>query len=418
MYANMPDSIGAHLKEINSRPLMRRGEEIRATKRVETLRQRFRRVLLANDYVLRILVRHLKSICEQGSRVDQVMEATKYRPKSAQRVREELARDLDTIHRILRRNHKDATKSFGASKSEAVPPFVRRRMKKRRLQATSLIEGLFLRPNQFPPLLDKLDHLARRMETLTIARNEAEANVCHSDARIVEIRGELEKLTSLAGEPVEQVRRRSMVATRLRERYLDARREIASRNLRLVVAIAKRYRNRGVSFLDLIQEGNTGLMRAVDKFDTSLGLKFATYATWWVRQAITRAVAEQSRTVRVPIQSLQNSGKVQRILHSADQLGEPHVSISETASLAGLHQPPILRPRTSLKHDLTRVAKLCQCTPYCRATPSNPRNDLTSAKSSGPPSPIHNPTREGAQVDQNKQIDAIRKLKAPDEGTA
>ena len=76
---------------------------------------------------------------------------------------------------------------------------------------------------------------------------------------------------------------------------------MAAGNLRLVISIAKRYRNRGLSFLDLIQEGNSGLMRAVDKFEHARGFKFSTYATWWIRQAITRAIADQSRTIRVPV---------------------------------------------------------------------------------------------------------------------
>ena len=83
--------------------------------------------------------------------------------------------------------------------------------------------------------------------------------------------------------------------------YQSAKRASRKGNLRLVVSIVKKYRNRGVSFLDLIQEGNAGLMRAVEKFEYRRGFKFSTYATWWIRQAVTRAVADQSRTIRVPV---------------------------------------------------------------------------------------------------------------------
>ena len=95
----------------------------------------------------------------------------------------------------------------------------------------------------------------------------------------------------------------------------EAKQELAEANLRLVVSIAKRYVGRGMSFLDLIQEGNMGLMKAVDKFDYRLGFKFSTYATWWIRQAITRAIADQARTIRIPVHMVETINKLPRILY-------------------------------------------------------------------------------------------------------
>jgi RNA polymerase primary sigma factor len=155
-------------------------------------------------------------------------------------------------------------------------------------------------------------------------------------ARAGELRKELCYLMRTAQESPATLRRRLARIDRLAREYEAAQRDLSAGNLRLVVSIAKRYRNRGLSFLDLIQEGNTGLMRAVDKFESARGYKFSTYATWWIRQAITRAIADHSRTIRVPVHMIESMGRVRNATQSLIQENGCEPTLEETAEVAGL----------------------------------------------------------------------------------
>ncbi len=118
--------------------------------------------------------------------------------------------------------------------------------------------------------------------------------------------------------------------------YEQVKRQLSSGNLRLVVCIAKKYRNRGLSFLDLIQEGNTGLMRAVDKYEYRRGFKFSTYATWWIRQAITRAIADQARTIRIPVHMIDVLSKLRNVAKELQQEMGREPTTEEIAKASGI----------------------------------------------------------------------------------
>ena len=209
-----------------------------------------------------------------------------------------------------------------------------RRLVRRRNKAVRLVEELGLRTQRLQPLLDKLREIsAADGRALAGSLAELRAHAARPPSRVAEIRTRASLPDAdHAGEPRHAAPPHRPHRRSSSEEYDAAKRGLSAGNLRLVVSIAKRYRNRGLSFLDLIQEGNTGLMRAVDKFEHARGYKFSTYATWWIRQAITRAIADQSRTIRVPVHMIDTMSKV-RTRH-------PRAGPGATAASRPWRRPP------------------------------------------------------------------------------
>ncbi len=154
-------------------------------------------------------------------------------------------------------------------------------------------------------------------------------------------------------EDYESLCNRLEAINRRAEKYEDAKKELSSSNLRLVVSIAKKYRNRGLSFLDLIQEGNTGLMKAVEKYEYRRGYKFSTYATWWIRQAITRAIADQARTIRIPVHMIEMMSKIRNVERDLFQEKGREPTVQEIARAAGIEAKEVQRILKAANHPIS-----------------------------------------------------------------
>jgi len=329
------DPVRIYLMQMGEIPLLSRKEEIAAASRIERGRKLFRHSMLATDYVLHAAITLLEKIRDRKLRLDRTIEVSVINVREKQRLLKLLTPNLHTLKHLVQRNRKD----FAVAIDRRIPLRRRRaawrRLVVRRSRAVRLIEELRLRTQRLQPILEKVKQISRRMAEITqqLAELRGLAGV---EERRAELRKELCFLMRATLESPATLRRRLVRTAALLKEYEAAKRGLSAGNLRLVVSIAKRYRNRGLSFLDLIQEGNTGLMRAVDKFEYKRGYKFSTYATWWIRQAITRAIADQSRTIRVPVHMIETMSKVRHVTRELLQRNGVEPSVEETADAAGL----------------------------------------------------------------------------------
>jgi RNA polymerase primary sigma factor len=335
------DPVRMYLTQMGTIPLLTREEEIRLAKKIETTRMIFRRRCLESDHVVSQAVDTLRMVHSGELPFDRTMRISTAESNAKDKIAKRIPCNLGTIQKLLELNRRDweqmeAAKKEGESGEERYAEF-KARIGSRRRRMAALTEELCLRTGRIIPLMRKLRSIGKKMSDLTTDLRRAEKFPKKFDPEDVEVmREELAGLRALILEEPDELQKRIKDLGVVFWEYEQAKRDLSGGNLRLVVSIAKKYRNRGLSFLDIIQEGNTGLMRAVDKYEYKRGYKFSTYATWWIRQAITRAIADHARTIRIPVHMIETMSKLRNIQKLILQDTGVEPTIDELAEKAGM----------------------------------------------------------------------------------
>jgi RNA polymerase primary sigma factor len=284
------DPFGLYLKQMGSIPLLSRPQELELARRLERQKRRYRRAALLNPEVLGRVAETFERIGRGELMLERSIDEVPSLGLTAKRIRTKLSRYLRQLQGLLSESRADFR--FLLRARSTAERLRRRRLHQLRLrQAVKIAESL-------SPRTELLDAWTNEVEQRAAQIKEPRDSA--TDTEAVQRRKQLTAITIQLQTGAADLANLVRILHRRRAAYQKIRQQLAEANLRLVISIAKHYRDQGLAFADLIQEGNSGLMRAVDKFDYRLGWKFGTYATWWIRQGITRALADHSRTVRVP----------------------------------------------------------------------------------------------------------------------
>ncbi|MCP4786934.1 MAG: sigma-70 family RNA polymerase sigma factor [Fuerstiella sp.] len=346
------DPIRMYLSQMGNIPLLSRDREIFLAKQIEVMRKRLRRHVIESDFALRIAVDIIEKVNRQELPFERTLRTSETEDVRKEQIEGRMEANLASLRFLMVENEEDFTAWRACDEGSEEQAFLGTRIRERRVKMCSLCEELSVRTHRLQPVMKRMLQIGERIEQL---QDEIAClkGLKSAESERESLERELEEYIEMVLETPEQFLERCRGIDSRMEGWTDAKQKLSGGNLRLVVSIAKKYRNRGLSFLDLIQEGNAGLMRGVEKYEYRRGYKFSTYATWWIRQAITRAVADHARTIRIPVHMFQNISMLKAKAEEIRQATGREPSNEELAEAVGMSIEETERIMKTWKHPIS-----------------------------------------------------------------